>query len=401
MLYLIGRTEYGVEEFTLRKTIARWFFMSAVTGRFTGSPETAMEFDLAGLRDTTEADQFVSRLQQVCEVALTSDFWSVTLPNDLATSSPRSPSLFAYNAALVLLDAPVLFSTAKVAEQLDPVTQASRSMIERHHLFPKGHLAAVGISATRDTNQIANYAYLEWTDNVKISDQTPAEYLPQLKHRFGAAELARMYQCHALPEDWELMEYRVFLEKRREMMAQVVHQGYLKLTGGLAPPPELGELDLTAVIDQGESDAVEFKSTLRMNLHTGAADKRMEQAVLKTMAGFLNANGGALIVGVSDAGTPVGIDADKFPNEDKMSLHLVNIVKTRMGAGAMTSMHVRFEDYDDCRVLIVRCLRSPTPVYVKEGEAERFYVRTGPSTTELTASQIPSYVMHRFKVVTP
>ena len=401
MLYLIGRTEYGVEEFTLRKTIARWFFMSAVTGRFTGSPETAMEFDLAGLRDTTEADQFVSRLQQVCEVALTSDFWSVTLPNDLATSSPRSPSLFAYNAALVLLDAPVLFSTAKVAEQLDPVTQASRSMIERHHLFPKGHLAAVGISATRDTNQIANYAYLEWTDNVKISDQAPAEYLPQLKHRFGAAELARMYQCHALPEDWELMEYRVFLEKRREMMAQVVHQGYLKLTGGLAPPPELGELDLTAVIDQGESDAVEFKSTLRMNLHTGAADKRMEQAVLKTMAGFLNANGGALIVGVSDAGTPVGIDADKFPNEDKMSLHLVNIVKTRLGAGAMTSMHVRFEDYDDCRVLIVRCLRSPTPVYVKEGEAERFYVRTGPSTTELTASQIPSYVMHRFKVVTP
>ena len=97
-----------------------------------------MEFDLAGLRDTTEADQFVSRLQQICEVALTSDFWSVTLPNDLATSSPRSPSLFAYNAALVLLDAPVLFSTTKVAEQLDPVVQASRSMIERHHLFPKG-----------------------------------------------------------------------------------------------------------------------------------------------------------------------------------------------------------------------------------------------------------------------
>ena len=319
ILYLIGRTEYGVEEFKLRKTIARWFFMSAVTGRFTGSPETAMEFDLAGLRDTTEADQFVSRLQQICEVALTSDFWSVTLPNDLATSSPRSPSLFAYNAALVLLDAPVLFSTAKVAEQLDPVIQASRSMIERHHLFPKGHLADVGISATRDTNQIANYAYLEWTDNVKISDQAPAKYLPQLKHRFGAAELAKMYHCHALPEDWELMEYREFLEKRREMMAQVVHQGYLKLTGGLEPAPDVGELDLRAVIDQGESDVVEFKSTLRMNLHTRAADKRMEQAVLKTVAGFLNTNGGTLIVGVSDAGTPIGIDADKFPNEDKIS----------------------------------------------------------------------------------
>ena len=50
MLYLIGRTEYGVEAFTLRRVIAQWFFMSAVTGRFTGSPESAMEFDLARLR---------------------------------------------------------------------------------------------------------------------------------------------------------------------------------------------------------------------------------------------------------------------------------------------------------------------------------------------------------------
>ena len=50
VLYLIGRTEYDVEDFALRKAIAQWFFMSAVTGRFTGSPESAMEFDLARLR---------------------------------------------------------------------------------------------------------------------------------------------------------------------------------------------------------------------------------------------------------------------------------------------------------------------------------------------------------------
>ena len=82
VLYLIGRTEYGVEEFTLRKVIAQWFFMSAVTGRFTGSPESAMEFDLARLRDATSAEQFVSRLQHVCDITLTNDFWGMTLPND-------------------------------------------------------------------------------------------------------------------------------------------------------------------------------------------------------------------------------------------------------------------------------------------------------------------------------
>jgi len=399
MLYLIGRTEYGVEEFTLRKVIAQWFFMSAVTGRFTGSPESAMEFDLARLRDTTKADQFVSRLQQVCDITLTNDFWGVTLPNDLATSSPRSPSLFAYNAALVLLDARVLFSNAKVAELLDPAIQANRSAIERHHLFAKGYLATLGISGTRETNQIANYAYVEWMDNLKISDQAPADYLPQLMERFSEAELARMYHCHALPENWEKMEYLTFLEKRREMMAQIIHEGYKTLTAGPEPPePEATpkEFDLTAVIVDGESEATEFKSTLRINLHTGEADKRMELSVLKTLAGFLNTNGGTLIVGVADDGTPVGIEADKFPNEDKMSLHLVNIVKARMGPQAMTAMQVHFADYEDSRVLVIRCPRSPAPVFVKDGEIERFYVRTGPSTTELTASQTQGYINQRF-----
>ncbi|MFQ5472654.1 MAG: DUF262 domain-containing protein [Dehalococcoidia bacterium] len=396
MLYLIGRTEYGVEEFTLRKVIAQWFFMSAVTGRFTGSPESAMEFDLARLRNTTEADQFVTKLQQVCDVTLTNDFWGVTLPNDLATSSPRSPSLFAYNAALVLLDARVLLSNAKVAELLDPAIQGSRSAVERHHLFPKGYLKTLSIAGTRETNQIANYAYVEWADNMKISDEAPANYLPQLKERFSEAELAKMYHCHALPANWEQMEYSDFLEKRREMMAQIIHEGYQTLIAGpeLEAAPE--EFDLAQIVVEGESEAVEFKSTLRTNLHTGNKDPRMEHAVLKTLAGFLNTNGGTLVVGVSDDGTPIGIEADKFPNEDKLSLHLVNIVKARMGPQAMTAMHIHFEDYDDSRVLIVRCPRSPAPVFVKDGDIERFYVRTGPSTTELSASQTQDYISQRF-----
>ncbi len=398
VLYLIGRTEYDVEEFALRKAIAQWFFMSAVTGRFTGSPESAMEFDLARLRDATAADQFVSRLQHVCDITLTNDFWDVTLPNDLATSSPRSPSRFAYDAALVLLDAPVLFSNAKVAELLDPAIQANRSMVERHHLFPRAYLDKLKISDRRETNQIANYAYVEWADNMKISDQSPVEYLSQLRQRFSEAVLERMYEYHALPKGWEQMEYRAFLEIRREMMAQIVRKGYQTLTTGAEPeviPKDT--VDLTGAIDGGESEEVEFKSTLRINLHTGQSDKRMELSVLKTLAGFLNTSGGTLIVGVSDDGTPVGIEADKFPNEDKMSLHLVNVVKSRMGPSSMAAIHVHFEDYDDCRVLVARCHRSPTPVFVKDDGTERFYIRTGPSTTELSASEAHNYIQSRFK----
>ncbi|MCK5134009.1 MAG: DUF262 domain-containing protein [Candidatus Sabulitectum sp.] len=396
MLYLIGRTEVGVEEFVLRKLIAQWFFMSSVTGRFTGSPESAMESDLARLRDVTNPEQFVSRLEHVCNITLTNDFWAVTLPNDLATSSPRSPSLFAYNAALVLKDARVLFSNAKVNELLDPAIHANRSAIERHHLFPKGYLAKLRIVDTRETNQIANYAYVEWMDNNNIDDQPPVDYLPQFKDRFRETELAGMYHCHALPDNWEQMEYHSFLEKRRDLMAVIIREGYNQLITSSETEAMIEEFDLTSVINDGESGAVEFKSTLRINLHTDQQDKRIELSVLKTLAGFLNTSGGTLIVGMSDDGTPVGIEADKFQNEDRMSLHLINIIKSRIGLQAMPAIHLHFEDYEDNRVMVVRCQRIDIPIFVKDDKIERFYIRTGPSTNELSASLTQEYIRQRF-----
>jgi hypothetical protein len=399
MLYLIGRTEYKVPEFELRRVIARWFFMSAVTGRFTSSPESAMEFDLARLRTVKSAEDFVKTLNQICEITLTNDFWAVTLPNDLATSSSRSPSLFAYYASLVLLDARVLFSKAKVADMLDPALKAHRSSLERHHLFPKAFLKGLKITSTRETNQIANYALVEWGDNNAISDQAPAVYAPVLKERFSSLELDRMYRLHALPLNWEQMEYNVFLQKRRELMAEVISLGYKTLSaGGTTDESPMEALNISQVLEEGESDGVEFKSTLRTNLHTGNRDQRMELAVLKTLAGFLNTSGGTLVVGVSDDGSAVGIDVDGFENEDKMSLHLVNLVKNRMGTTAMTNLHVRFDDHNGNRVMVIKCLKSPTAIFVKDGETERFYIRTGPATNELPASQTQEYIKHRFKI---
>ena len=396
-LYLIGRTEFHMEEHLLRQIIAQWFFMSAVTGRYTGSPESRMESDLAMLRDVMTSEEFAARLRQTCKVTLTADFWEVTLPNELATSSARSPSLFAFEAALVLLDAPVLFSSFSVAEMLDPASQGGHRTIERHHLFPRGHLAKIGITGTRDINQIANYAYVEWTDNAQISDQPPSEYLPPLRGRFSEADLARMYQCHALPDGWENMDYRAFLGSRRELIAQIVREGYQRLTTQLDAEDEAEIINIEDLIAGGESDLVELKSTLRVNLHTGQRDSRMEQAVLRTLAGFLNKNGGTLIIGVSDDGSPIGLEVDGFDNEDRMGLHLVNIVNQRMGASVWACMHANFDDFEDGRVLVVRCEAATTPVYVQDGNVERFYVRTGPSTTELPVRFAMEYISQRFK----
>ena len=249
----------------------------------------------------------------------------------------------------------------------------------------------------RVRKMIANYAQVEWGDNIDISDQAPADYLPDMEGRFNTEELEQMYRLHALPQNWQHLDYRDFLEKRRELIAGVIAEGYATLlAGGAEEELILQEFDLSQLVLNGESEAVEFKSTLRTNLHTGSKDPRMELAILKTLAGFLNTNGGTLVVGVSDDGGPVGIEVDGFENEDKIGLHLVNIVKSRMGVTAMTNLHIHFDDHEDCRVMVVKCRKGPSPVFVKDGQAEHFYIRTGPSTTELIPSQTQDYIKQRF-----
>lgn len=229
-LFLVGKRDYGVDNYKLRNAMARWFFMTALTRRYTGSPESVMEQDLTQLRDVGDAEEFVSHFDRIINDMLSEDYWNITLPNELATSSANSPSLFAYHAALNLLDAQVLFSKMKVSELLDPVTQANKSALERHHLFPKAYLKKLGITETRITNQIANYALVEWPDNVAISDSSPAEYyLPIYTERFSTEEMKQMSYWHALPSGWENMEYQEFLDARRKLMAQVIRDGFEKL----------------------------------------------------------------------------------------------------------------------------------------------------------------------------
>lgn len=345
VFYLLGRTEYKVEEHVLRRVIARWFFMSALTGRYTDSPESKMEFDLARFREVRDGNEFVAILDAICEGTLTSDFWKITLPNDLATSSSGSPSLFAYYAALVLLDAKALFSTQPIRSLLDPLIQANRAAVERHHLFPKAHLTGLGVTDTRDTNQIANFALVEWGDNSAVSDSAPVEYLPVMRQRVSAKDWERMSYWHALPDGWEQLDYRAFLTARRDLMGRVIEDAYTKLAAA-KPAGSLPAVSLDALVGGGENTTTEFKATLRTNLHTQKVDARIELGCLKTIAGFLNASGGTLVVGVTDDGSPIGVSADGFDDEDRMGLHLVNLVSDRMGGHFMMYVHPRFEDFE-------------------------------------------------------
>jgi len=229
-LWLIGKRDFGLDPHTLRNLMARWFFMSSLTGRYTSSPETRMDQDLALLRGRTRGEEFIQVLEQEMTAVLTPDYWEVTLPNDLATASARNPGQLAYYAALCILDAPVLFSTMKVRDLLDPTVQARKQALERHHLFPRKYLERQGITDRRDINQVANYALVEWHDNIDISDRPPAEYAPTYERRFAPETLQEMYRYHALPARWYEMDYQDFLEERRRGMAAIIQKGFNQLS---------------------------------------------------------------------------------------------------------------------------------------------------------------------------
>lgn len=231
-LWLIGKRDFKVNLYRLREVMARWFFMATLTGRYTGSPEARFEQDMALLRGANRADDFVRILDEQISAVLTKDYWEVTLPNELETAAARNTAQFAYYATLCLLEARVLYSKMKVSELLDPTTKAKKTALERHHLFPRKYLQRIGVREKRLINQVANYALVEWSDNIKISDRAPRDYVPELEERFASDELQQMYDWHGLPSNWYELDYKDFLKERRRRIALIIKSGFERLVVG-------------------------------------------------------------------------------------------------------------------------------------------------------------------------
>ncbi|ERM80318.1 hypothetical protein P872_13885 [Rhodonellum psychrophilum GCM71 = DSM 17998] len=226
IFFLIGREDFKMDLYELKNLIAKWFFMSSITQRYTGSPETVMEIDLAKLRGFETAAEFKQILESIIEAQLTDDFWEIRLPLDLATSSSTSPSLYGFYAAQYVLGALGLFSKLKTSDLLQEGLRSKKSALERHHLFPKSWLEKNGFTDQTVRNQIANYALVEWSDNINISAKHPREYLPSYLERLKSGEKQQLYYWHALPEEWEEMVYLDFLEERRKLIAKVIRDAY-------------------------------------------------------------------------------------------------------------------------------------------------------------------------------
>ncbi len=154
--------------------------------------------------------------------------------------------------------------------------------------------------------------------------------------------------------------------------------------------------EVLELIKQGEKRTLEFKSTLRINLHTKEPDKKIEHSVLKTIAGFLNSSGGTLLIGVKDSGEILGIENDNFPTSDKFNLHFTNLIKQYIGKKYFRFLSFELVRIEDKNVLKVDCFKSNKPVFLKFGENEEFYIRTGNQTIRISGSELVEYIEEKF-----
>lgn len=340
VLYLVGKRDFKVPIEPLREVIARWFFMAALTGRYSNSPESQIESDLARLRGLSTVEEFTSTLDRVVDDALTADYWQITLPNALATSAPRSPSLYAYYASLNLLDARVMLSSMRVHELFDPALKAKRSAVERHHLFPLGHLKKLGIESFKDVHQIANFALVEWPRTPPSLHKIPRSIGRRTRRTSRAAHLNACGSGTRFQTT-----YGEFLVARRRMLAHVIKAGFERLRDG-KHDDDAQMVAIADLVAAGESDSVEFKSAARYNQHTQARDARIELAIVKTVAAFANATGGTLVIGVNDDGKPVGLENDlalmNKPDVDRYQLWLTDLLQNAIGKPAAASIDVMF-----------------------------------------------------------
>ena len=401
VIWLIGKRDFGMDLRALRDLIARWFFMAHSTGRYTSSPESQLEADLRVLALADDPEGFRDALDRIVRSNFTGDYWNITLPNRLDTSGAKSPVLLAYWAALNLLDAQVMFGAMKIRDLLDPAVTPQRSL-ERHHLFPKAHLATHGITTQSQVNAIANMAFVDWPDNAAIGGHDPQGYWPSMTQAMPADQIERQRYWHALPIGWEQLDYPTFLDRRRKLIAKVIKDGFDRLWGKAPTATQAGTID--DLLAAGESQSVEFKSTARWNLHTHAPDKKLEHVIVKTVCGFLNAEGGTMLVGVADDGSVLGLGDDlrtlgKKANLDGYELCLRQSLDNNLSIPTAGIVNIRFERSNALDVCAVAVAASAKPVFGKAltgGEPTEFWVRVGNATKQLHGDEMMDYQAHHW-----
>jgi len=230
-------------------------------------------------------------------------------------------------------------------------------------------------------NMQSENAGLELLTKIKETDtQLPVIMISVLKHMSKAIEALQLGAVDYITKD--KIESEALIDKVREALRMV----------------ERSRDFIDYLICQGESATLEFKSSLRWNFKSDRIDSRIQLSWLKTLVGFLNSEGGILLVGVNNDGGIIGLDYDKFPSDDKLLLHISNMIRRHIGLEFSKFITYDLKVVEDKKVLFIECKKSREPVFllIKEDE-EDFYIRVGPSTQKLSTKRTFNYLQNKQK----
>lgn len=229
-LYLMLLDDPTIPNAQIKRYVQKWFVMSTLTSRYIGSPETVMDRDMRSIAEKG----FLNFLADVEASSLSDTFWTITLPQNLETSSVNSPAFNTFIAAQINLNCnSMLMNGTKIS---DLITISG----DVHHIFPRAYLKINGVANKTKYNQVANYIYLDTQVNKAISDDAPCVYFMRAKQQCKTKEivlgniadenlLATNLEENCIPDNIDTMDvssYDTFLLERRKMMAVLIERYY-------------------------------------------------------------------------------------------------------------------------------------------------------------------------------
>ena len=229
-LYLMLLDDPTIPNAQIKRYVQKWFVMSTLTSRYIGSPETVMDRDMRSIAEKG----FLNFLADVEASSLSDTFWTITLPQNLETSSVNSPAFNTFIAAQINLNCnSMLMNGTKIS---DLITISG----DVHHIFPRAYLKSNGVDNKTKYNQVANYIYLDTQVNKAISDDAPCVYFTKAKQQCDtktivlgnisdADLLASNLAENCIPSNIDTMDvssYDAFLLERRKMMAALIERYY-------------------------------------------------------------------------------------------------------------------------------------------------------------------------------
>lgn len=154
------------------------------------------------------------------------------------------------------------------------------------------------------------------------------------------------------------------------------------------------------LIETGENNYVEFKSSFRYDLNQQKVNRALELVIMKTLAGFMNSEGGTLLIGINDAGEIVGLGSDyktlKKKDKDGFEQLLMTTISNTLGTAACKLVNLNFHEVEKKEVCRITVSVSSNPVYVKSDKSSKFYIRTGSGTREMELQEAVEFIQDKY-----